>query len=123
RIRQAAQEGADGILQLSSLGLLLCAGGTLLLGLGEVLERFLIVKSCDPFGRRPEVQPQRSLDRDLAEAEVRGREDAAYDHLFFLPVLHDPARVAVAEVGEDLQDVLRTLRRDLPALVAEALAH
>src|SRR5690606_39705336 len=61
RIRQAAQEGADGILQLSSLGLLLCAGGTLLLGLGEVLERLLVFQSCDPFGCRLEVEPQRPL--------------------------------------------------------------
>src|SRR5690606_8437862 len=123
RIRQVAQEGADGVLELPSLGALLLTGGALLLGLSEILESLLVVESCNPFGRRLEVQSQRPLYRDLAEAEVRGREDAAHDHLFFLPVLHDPARFTVPEVGEDLQDVLRTLRRNLPALIAEALAH
>src|SRR5690606_24088595 len=62
-------------------------------------------------------------DGDLAEAKVRGREDTTHDHLFFLPVLYDPARITVQEVGQDLQDVPRTLRRNLAALVAEALAH
>src|SRR5690606_2337126 len=123
RVRQAAQEGADGLLKFPSLGALLLTGGALLSRLGEILKSLLVIESCDSLGRRLEIQPQRSLDRDLAEAEVRGREDTAHDHLFFLPVLHDPARVTVPEVGENFQDVPRALRRNLAALVAEALAH
>ena len=37
--------------------------------------------------------------------------------------IRDAPRVAVAAVGEDLEDVLCLFRRDLAALVAEALAH
>ena len=54
---------------------------------------------------------------------MRGREDLADDDLFLLAVLRDDARVAVLEVGKDLQDVLRPLERDLAAFVAQALAH
>ena len=80
-------------------------------------------RRADPLRLGLEVQPERALDGDLAEAEVRGREDPADDDLLVLAVLGDGARVAVLEVGEDLQDIPRAVERDLAPLVAQALAH
>ena len=42
----------------------------------------------------------------------------ADDDLFLVPVLRNLARVAVLEVGENLENVLCPLERDLAALVA-----
>ena len=43
------------------------------------------------------------------------------DDLLVLSILFDLARIAVLAVGEDLQDVLRPVRRDLATLVAAVL--
>ena len=47
----------------------------LLLGRGQLLERRFLLQPLDPLRRHLEVQPQRSLDRDLPVAEVAVVED------------------------------------------------
>ena len=60
----------------------------------------------DALGRRLDVEPERALDGDPAEAGMGGGEDAADDDVFRMVVFRYGAGVAIAEVGNDLQDVL-----------------
>src|SRR5439155_23784922 len=63
----------------------------------------------DALRARLEVQPQRALHGDLAEAEMRGGED--------------PDVFALHEAPEERDDRLRLLEGNLPALVTKTLAH
>jgi hypothetical protein len=53
----------------------------------ERLEAVLLLQPGDTLGARLEVEAQRPVDGDLAEAEVRGREEAADDDVFRLAVV------------------------------------
>src|SRR3989304_1567989 len=72
----------------------------------------LLFKSRDSLRTCLEVEPEWSLDGNLAEAEVGGGEDAA-DDVLLLPALRNIPRLAVLVVAQDLQDVLRAVERDL----------
>ena len=89
----------------------------------EVGEGALVVEPGDALGAGLEVEPERPLDGDLAEAEVRGGVDAADDGGALLAVPVDRAGGAVLEVGEQPQDVLLPLERDLAPLGPQALAQ
>ena len=85
RGRQRPEKRADRLLLLAACGLLLGAGGALLLRLGQRLEPALLLQARDALGARLEVEAQGALDGDLAEAEVGRGEDLADDDLVFLP--------------------------------------
>jgi hypothetical protein len=91
--------------------------------LSERLKTFLVFEPGKAFRACLKVQPEWTLDRNLTEAELRGREDTADDEFFFLAVLFDLARLAIPEIGEDTDDLPRLSKRDLPALIAKAPAH
>jgi len=109
---------------------LLCPPGLFVLRLGsapflrhgQVAKRAFVLQPGDPLGTRLEVQPQRSFDRDLAEAEVPGRIDPADDHRALLAVLDDGTGGCIFELGEQAQDVLLLVEWDLTALRSEGLA-
>ena len=81
--------------------MVLCARSALLLRLRELLEALLLLEAGDALRAGLEVEPERSLDGDLSEAEVSGRKDAADDDVLFFPVLRHLPRLAVLEVGKD----------------------
>ena len=122
-VRQAQEQGLDGGLLLATRRLVLDLGGTLLARHRQVDEGALVAESSDPLAARLEIEPERSFDRDLAEAEVRGGVDAADDSLVLLSVPDDLAGCAVLEVVQQPQNVLLALERDLAALGAQALAQ
>ena len=122
-VRKALEQGADGGLLLPTRRLVRGLGGTLLARHRQVDESALVAESSDPLGACLKIEPERPFDRDLAEAEVRGGVDAADDGLALLAVLDDPAGCAVLEVGQQPQNVLLALERDLAALGAQALAQ
>ena len=86
---------------LGDLGVVLLAW--LLLACGQVGERLLGLEALDPLGAGLEVEPEGTLDGDLAVAEVGGRED--------LGVL------ALLERLEELGDLADLVGGDLPPLV------
>jgi hypothetical protein len=75
--------------------LLLRARGALFLRLRQRLEALLLLEPRHALCARLEVELERPFDGDLAEAEVGGREDAAYDDLLFPSVLRRLPRFAV----------------------------
>ena len=101
----------------------LTLAGPFLRDTARVDEGALVAESSDPLAARLEIEPERSFDRDLAEAEVRGGVDAADDSLVLLSVPDDLAGCAVLEVGQQPQNVLLVLERDLAALGTQALAQ
>src|SRR5262249_33944485 len=79
---QGTQKAAQRFLFRTALGLLPGAYlRILLLAHGEVLEGGLLVETADSIRTRLEVQPEWPLDRDLAIAEVSGREDLRDDDI------------------------------------------
>ena len=109
-------------LLLPARRLVRCLGGPLFARHPQFHESALVTEPSDPLGARLEIEPERPFDRDLAEAEVRGGVDAADDDLALLAVPGDTAACAVLEVGQQPQNVLLALERDLAALGAQALA-
>ena len=98
-------------------------GGALLAGHRQVGESTFVFDPRDPLGAGLEIELERPLHRDLAEAKVRGRVDTADDNLALLAVLDDLVGRAVLEVGQQPQDVLLSIERDLTTLVTQALAQ
>ncbi|MBI4469845.1 MAG: hypothetical protein HY650_11060, partial [Acidobacteria bacterium] len=81
RVGERVQQLADRFLQRPALGLFLRACGALLLRLRERLESPLLFEAGDARRARLEIEPERSFDGDLTEAEVGGRKDAADEDL------------------------------------------
>src|SRR6185436_7466345 len=79
--RQVAEELAEGLLLGTPRGLLLRSRRTPLLRLRERLKALLLLEAGDTLRACLEVEAQRPLDGDLAEAEVRRGEDPAHHDL------------------------------------------
>ena len=122
-VGQTLEKGSDRGLLLAARRLVLGLGSALLARHGQVDEGALVFEARDPLGAGLEIEPERPFDRDLAEAEVRGRVDAADDDVPFLAVLDNPAGCAVLEVRQQPQDVLLAFERDLAAFGAQALSQ
>src|SRR5207253_362674 len=121
RTGERAHKFSESLLQRAPFGLLLRTRSALLLRLREPLEALLLLEADDALRAGLEVEPERSLDGDLSEAEVSGRKDAADDDVLFLPLLRHLPCLAVLEVGKDPQDILRPLEGDLAPLITEIL--
>ena len=65
-----------------------------LLALGDFLERRLDLEPGDAFGARLKVQPEWTLDSDLAETEVSRGKDFTDNNVFLFSVFRDLPRVA-----------------------------
>ena len=82
------------------LGFLPGAGLAPLLRLRQILEALLLVEAGSAFLARLEVQSERPLDGDPAEAEAGGGKDVADDSFLILAIPGEHARVAVPALGE-----------------------
>ena len=89
---------------------------SLLLRLRESSEGPLGVETGDALRGGSEVEPQRAFNGIFSKTEVGRRKELADDHLLFFAVFHDRASITVLEVGEDRQNILRAIERDLAAL-------
>jgi hypothetical protein len=84
--RQGVQQIANRLLPHAACGLLLGSCGALLLRFRECTETLFVLQTREAVRTHLKVEPQRPLDGDLPETEMRRRKDAADDDVLLLPV-------------------------------------